>query len=561
MIYSSFNMLFEKRDFMMNHQTTSPPNNTHDGHAKLAGKMGILSILVVILLLGLTWVQSLVNERQNAQADVIRQIAASSSNSQTILGPILVIPYQYTTMENIMAKDEAGNVIAGKVIGSREVIQFKEWLILPKDLKVEGNAKVEARRLGIYQGQVYLSDLNISGSLPALDTSHLKKLNKLVVGDPKLTVLVGDTRGIQTLSALKLGAESFEFQAGSGIHTKTPPQPAPAPEVPSEYEHDEKAVVVAEQAPIQDLSNGVHIAFTGKGNLAAWETAQKFSFNLKIQGTESLAMVPVGESSSLTLNSNWADPNFAEQLSPSSREINQQGFKATWNSTWFANNLNTKLQNIDDLAKPNQSAFGVRFVKTVNEYQLNTRSVKYGVLFIVLTFVAFFVTEILKSLRVHPIQYFMIGSTLVLFYVLLLSLSEHFGFAMSYAIAAIMCVGLITLYSVFALQNKKPAVTMGILLSILYAVLYLILQSEDFALLSGSLLLFVVLGLMMFVTRNVNWYKDINLGLDTSALDKDPNHANDFDNIPSFEPQSEAKNDGIDAVSQDQPNTNNTESK
>jgi inner membrane protein len=252
----------------------------------------------------------------------------------------------------------------------------------------------------------------------------------------------------------------------------------------------------------------------------------EFNLKLSIDGIEQLAFIPIAKNNVVTVTSKWQHPQFFGRFlpSPKERKIDANGFTATWNISSLSSNAQQQLLNIEcclNSAQTNPTggpagvatsvgqidSFGVAFIEPVNIYSQSDRAIKYGVLFVALTFAAFFLFEILKQLPIHPVQYALVGLALVLFFLLLVSLSEHMRFITAYAIASVACIGLIGFYLSYALRSWKRGFGFGTALSLLYGVLFGLLQSENNALVMGSLLLFSVLAAIMLVTRKVDWYQ------------------------------------------------------
>jgi inner membrane protein len=250
-------------------------------------------------------------------------------------------------------------------------------------------------------------------------------------------------------------------------------------------------------------------------NEAVTAGAIPFSMTIQLNGTRDLRIVPAGNDTSANLTSSWAHPGFIGS-SPQERTVDDSGFKAAWNVSYFGRGFPRAWSDggVDREKMRNQadaSAFGVSLVQPVDIYQQAERSVKYAALFIVFTFVVFFLFEVVRARLLHPVQYLFVGFALCVFFLLLISLSEHFGFDRAYAVAAIAITFLISIYSVFVLDGLKEGVVVGGVIAALYGFLYLLLRLEDYALLAGSLGLFAALALVMLLTRRVNWY-ELRLG-------------------------------------------------
>jgi len=293
-------------------------------------------------------------------------------------------------------------------------------------------------------------------------------------GQPFLSVGISDIRGISNDLQLRFNGMNLSFAPGSA----------------------EERFGAGVHAPLPALDS------QGGQTL-------EFAFDLKLQGTEQLSITPVGRDSRVELTSGWPHPSFVGEYLPSSREVSTKGFKAHWQTSFFATNLEEALADCvqgDSCNALTARNFGVSFVDPVDQYLKTERAIKYALLFIGLTFAVFFLFEVLKRMAVHPVQYALVGMSLALFYLLLLSLSEHLSFALAYAIAATACVLLIGFYVSHVLHSVLRGTLFGLLLAALYGLLFALLSAEDFALLMGSILVFGVLSGVMVLTRKLDWY-------------------------------------------------------
>ena len=257
----------------------------------------------------------------------------------------------------------------------------------------------------------------------------------------------------------------------------------------------------------EGFSDGVHAAVP----IEAGSSKIPYSFVLDFKGSESISIAPVGKETTLVISSPWQSPKFIGSFLPTEREISPSGFRAEWKISSFGRPYPQSWSNSEiNFKQVLEHSAGVRLHEQISSYTQVFRSVKYAVLFILITFGAFFLFEILAKIRIHPIQYFFIGSVLALFYLILLAFSEQIGFTFSYILATAMTIPLITGYSAKVLQNKRKAVSIFILLLSLYIYLYFILGLEDYALLFGSLIVFALLATVMYLTRNINWFEVSN---------------------------------------------------
>ena len=434
----------------------------------LGFKLGAIALLILFLLVPLTMIDGLVSERQYQRAEVLQDIARSSSYRQQLTGPILVMPY--TKVWHLWKTHPKS--------GERYMEEQRtsgRLYFLPERFVLNGQVSTEERARGIYKALLYRSDNQVSGAfkLPARlglgDDLGLYQFDR-----PFLSVGISDIRGISNDLQLRFNGQTLSFapgsaeeRFGSGVH-------APLPTLDSQ----------------------------GGQTL-------EFAFDLKLQGTEQLSITPVGRDSRVELTSTWPHPSFVGEYLPSSREVSDKGFNAHWQTSFFATNLEEALVDCvrrnacDALTARN---FGVSFVDPVDQYLKTDRAIKYALLFIGLTFAVFFLFEVLKRMAVHPVQYALVGMSLALFYLLLLSLSEHLSFVLAYAIAATACVLLIGFYVSHVLRSALRGGAFAALLALLYALLFGLLGAEDYALLMGSVLVFGVLAGVMVLTRKLDWY-------------------------------------------------------
>jgi inner membrane protein len=259
------------------------------------------------------------------------------------------------------------------------------------------------------------------------------------------------------------------------------------------------------------LSRGLEARVPGMREANA-EMNLPFEIEMDLKGSENFEIQPAGKNTIAHLVSPWRDPSFVGGFLPDTRQVGTTGFDATWRLTSLSRPYPQAWRDLKDIPESEfntnllKAAFGVSFIQPVDAYQQTERSIKYGSLFILLTFTTFVLIELLQAVRVHPVQYLMVGAALCLFYLLLLSLSEQVRFVVAYTIGATATIGVITMYTVNVLGGLKQGMMTGVGLTALYTFLYVLLQLEDYALLTGSIALFLILTFLMFVTRRINWY-------------------------------------------------------
>jgi inner membrane protein len=347
---------------------------------------------------------------------------------------------------------------------------------LPEQLAVATEPTLDSKHRGLYQVLTYSSALAISGrfSFPK-DFGYAPAESTVTFGTPVLAFGVSDPRGIKNNPVLKWGGVDLRFSPGTA-------------------------------GDLTRLGSGIS---SGLANLDGRQAQDvDFSFSVELDGMERISFVPTGRDTKVNLQAAWGHPSFFGKFSPKS-QVGPGNFTAAWQTSFFSTNVKQAYTGCLSSAKCEEFAaneFGVSFMQPANLYLQLERSAKYGFLFIGLTFAAFFLFEVLKSLAVHPLQYGLVGLALAMFFLLLVSLSEHLGFMLAYAIASSACVGLIVLYLGAVLASWWRALGIGALLAGLYGVLFMLLRSEDNALLMGSLFLFVLLGAVMLGTRRIDWY-------------------------------------------------------
>lgn len=417
-------------------------------------KISMIAVLTLLMLIPVNMVQSLIREREENKTIVQEEISDKWGGQQRLVGPVLVLPYKTRLTE--------GNPIS-----------VKYAYFLPDEYNVEGEMKPEERSRGIYQVLCYQSLMQVSGKFGFPDYSKLNlSEDQIQWEDAFLLVGVPALQGIKNKIDFNVNGKSLD--------------------------------ILASVAPNDLLSSGL----TVKMPLDPVNTkeAYNFSFDLTLNGTDGLYFAPIGKHTSINMKSEYKTVTFIGDFLPNNRKIDQSGFDAQWEI--FDYNRNYAQMWVGQNSSINNSLLGVDLLLPVDQYQKTMRSAKYAIMFIVLTFVVFFMVELLNRKRIHPVQYLLVSFALVLFYSLLLALSEFIGFEWSYLISALAIVSLITAYSYSILKSKKQTLFMGMFLCALYVFLYVILQLEDMALLLGSVGLFITLAIVMYVSRKVDWYKE-----------------------------------------------------
>lgn len=426
--------------------------------------VGVL-FLILCLMVPLSLIESQIYARSHRQDQVTREIANASASSQTVIGPILAIRYQTKIPEKEIFDVDARRVVTKEA----SFIDHIEYLPAKK-LSISGAASVERRYRGIYQARLFHFDAGVEGTFEVPENA-VKIPNGSELVDAKLSILmeISDRRGLDFDPEVMIDGRPLHFKAVSraNSHKKIGGQ---------ELEID----------------------------LGEWKPGQAraiaFSFPLKLTGTESLSISPTAENNVIEITSDWPHPGFGGRFLPRKRTVDEKGFAAQWEISQLARNLENAIEGDSEILK-------VSFIDPVNVYLQAERAVKYGSLFIVLTFAAFFIGEFLRRRPMHILQYALVGLALAIFFLLLIALSEHLPFAAAYLASAVPCIGLIIIYLGGAFGSWRAASGFGTGLAVLYGMLFGILQMEDRALLMGSLLLFAALAAAMFSTRRLDWYQ------------------------------------------------------
>ena len=423
------------------------------GYQSITIKGLIIGVLSLLLLIPNIMIQDLITERQERSKEAVEKINSRWSNSQTILGPILTIPYSVKTTDK----------------NNKEIIEKRLLNISPELLIANVKLYPEVKHYGIYKSILYRSKIELKGNFNQATIDKLKKMN-LNWENAYFSLGLSDLKGVTQRINFKINNSFCNAEASSN---------------PSDAFKGNKLIFSTK-------------TLTDKSKLS-------FNCNLVLNGSSEMRFVPIGKITKVQIEGNWKSPSFVGMFSPQ-YALKENGFVAEWNIMHFNRNLpevweNRALESVDE------TAFGVNLIDTIDHYQQNMRSAKYAYLFIVLTFVVFFFVEILTGKRIHPLQYMLVGIALILFYSLLLSISEQVNFGLAYLFASIATIGLISTYTNSVFNNKLQSLIMTAVLVLLYLFLYFILQLEDIALLVGSIGLFIILGTIMYVSRNINWYK------------------------------------------------------
>ncbi len=400
-------------------------------------------------------IQSIIQERESMSASAIHEVSNKWATSQDINGPILTIPF---TKEYI--------------IDDKSAITNHYFHMLPEKLNITGTVNPEKLKRGIYEIVVYNSEMSIDGFFDLSEAKKITGAKDIIWTDAFVTMGITDLRGIKEQLLFSWGEEIIGVEPGSKISSI--------------------------------VQSGVTIATPLKSDLI--DDSISFNLNLNINGSQSLSFMPLGGVTNVELTSTWDAPSFNGNILPDSREVNEDGFNAQWQvlelnrnfpNSWMDNAVSNQIYN---------SKFGVDLLLPIDDYQKSMRSAKYAMLILTLTFLVFYLVEVMNKRKIHPFQYTLVGLALCLFYILLVAISEHSNFNTSYFISASAIVLMIGLYSLSVFNNKSLSLTLSLILIALYGFLFVTLQLVDFALLIGAIGLALILAATMYVTRKIDWY-------------------------------------------------------
>ena len=458
-------------------------------------KLITILILVLLLLIPLFWVKDLIEERKNRQSEVSNEIAFKWAGQQVISGPIIAIPYQ--VVKEIVTTDK--NIVSTK---NTYVTQYV--YLLPKALNINSTISPESLKRGIYNSVVYNAQLDLKGSFDAIDFNKID-LNGVDLEWKNAKILIGlsDLKGLGASPTLVFNQQQIEFETN--------------------------------MSALNPFENNMIAAIDLSGTKT---TLGDFQIKFNVRGSQSINFLPLAKQTTIKTKGNWGNPSFNGAILADDRKITANSFEATWNIPSFnrkfsqqwageaeklyeiKNNYeinNAIHEGYSQMTEPvaatdtniatEKDMIQINFLEEVNNYQKTTRVAKYGILIIILTFAALFFTEIIKKQRIHLIQYLLIGFAMVLFYSLLLSISEHLGFNIAYLLAAIATIILIASFIKSITKDSKSALIFSGILAVFYSFIFILMQLRDYSLLVGTVGIFIILAILMRVSTKINWYQ------------------------------------------------------
>ncbi len=417
-----------------------------------------IGFLVLIMLIPISFINDLITERQVRRDEAVNEISSKWGTEQTVSGPVMTVPYKYYTR---VYNEETKTYTA---VETRELAHF-----LPEKLEISSKIIPSLRRRGIYEAMLYNADITIKGYFKKPDVKALYSDANALLKETFITVGLTDLRNVEKVD-LSFADKSYEFNPGTEAVALIP----------------------------SGISTPVDVETSSD------TTKLYFSYTLKFNGSSGLFFVPLGKETYVDMTSPGQNPSFDGAFLPKTRNIDKNGFTANWQISNLNRNFQQAFTGVPEGIAP--STFGVRLLIGVDEYQKNTRASKYAILFIMLTFMTFFFVQTINHIHIHPIQYLLVGLALVVFYILLISISEHLSFTYAYLIASLAIILQISLYVKSMFKHNLLTLVTALILVVLYAFIFVIIQLQDFSLLVGSVGLFAVLAAAMYFSRNIDWY-------------------------------------------------------
>jgi inner membrane protein len=455
-------------------------------------KLFSIGFLILILLIPSAWISSIMVERQERAEQVIDEVADKWSSNQMVSGPILVIPYR---KQEIIDRGKDGTEVHEHI---------EKAFFLPEALDINGTVSPEILYRGIFEAVVYQADLQIRSTFAKPDFKSLSIPEEMIVwNDAQMVLGITDLGGIANENpVLTVGGKPLTAEPSNGIGVLVSNNKLPGA---SEDHYTETASTDYARSSSGDIRSSAGIVMK-----LGWENPESFKgdvmVKLSLKGSKRLDFIPAGKTTTVTLGGTWNNPSFDGEFIPATREVTENGFNATWKVLHFNRPFSQQWTNQNQ--QLTGADFGVKLLVPVDQYQKSIRTSKYSVLIILLTFIALFLVEITQKIRIHPFQYILIGAALTIYYTLLLSLSEHIGYNIAYAVASLATVILISLYSTTFLKTTRLVVLFTLVLLIFYTFIFVIILQQDFSLLLGSVGLFLIISLLMYFSRKVKWYEE-----------------------------------------------------
>ncbi|MDR1149729.1 MAG: cell envelope integrity protein CreD [Spirochaetaceae bacterium] len=430
----------------------------------------MLFALVLLLLIPLNMIRGLVDERGRTASSAESDIMEAWGNQLVEAGPIVTVPGIRTSEVRTSRTERDGEIV--------EIIRTPFTLVIsPQKLDINISFKTETRKRGIFSVPLFSGTLNLTGTFdPRMAIAELLPNETVSLNQAELVISLSSQKGIRKINASRWNNEELFFKPGSQGYGLV-------------------------QFGRNHSAGGIHAAIAGFQNSAA-----EFNISIDIQGGQSIRFLPIGQDTHVAISTDWTSPSFQGAYLPGESTIDSAGFSALWDVNYLSRDIPLSWKDRRDDHDYSASLFGVDLFRSINTYALNTRAVKYAILFLIVPFLTLFLLEIFTKKRIHPVPYLLSGIGNAVFYLLLLSLSEQMPFYTAYLLAALAVTAMMTLYSRSLLPSWSKSWYMGLVVTLSYVLLYAVLNAESYALLIGSVGTFAVVALIMFLTRKLDWY-------------------------------------------------------
>ncbi|MDR2431104.1 MAG: cell envelope integrity protein CreD [Candidatus Margulisbacteria bacterium] len=432
-------------------------------HHTYTFKFGLLVFLIILLQIPASMIRGLVYERGNTAKEAEANIMEAWGKQLSAAGPIIVIPGVRTTEARVKTEKEG------------EKVEIKHTpitlAIAPQKLGISADFKTEVRKRGIFAVPLFYGEMTLTGNFaPAMALAALEPNERLFFNQAALVISLSGQKGIRKINTARFNYQELFFQPGS-LNNKL----------------------------FRRGSSGIYAKIPNFTNQKA-----DFAISIAIQGGQLMEILPIGQDNHIDITADWRSPSFQGSFLPNKSHITDKGFTAQWDISYLSRNIPLFWRE-GYTAVFDDSLFGVNFLRVLDTYAINTRAVKYAVLFLAAPFFTLFLLEIFAKKHIHPVSYVLAGIENIIFYLLLLSLSEQINFFAAYFASALAVTITLTLYVRSLLPDWRKNWYMGIVVAIMYIFLYAVLNAESYALLIGSISAFIVVALVMYLTRRFNW--------------------------------------------------------
>ena len=424
-------------------------------------KLGVITVIVLVLLIPQSWIQGLVEDREGYQLQAMNDMTDKWSGSQLIQGPVLMLPYKKQVTESSTDNKKITHDVTMMLY------------LLPQDLKIKADVKTEKYKKGIYDAVVYNSQVMLQGQFFKPDLNSLGIDPTQVLYDKaRLVFSLSDLKGLKNNPVVNIQGQSYN------------PEPVTEAGVP--------------------FNNALQVVFQLQK-----DQGFAFSYNLNLKGSNELNFMNTGKTTDVDVSSDWGNPQFSGRNLPDSRALTDRGFKAKWHVLYYNRPFPQQWTDNDTVLTSKkaiaESVIGVKLQLPVDQYHKIMRTAKYASLIIILTFASLFLTEMIRKQRIHVFNYILIGAAMVVYYTLLLSFAEQMGYNSAYLISSTATIALIAVFTASLLHNRIMALLFAFILSIFYGFIFVIIQLEELSLLFGSVALFMIVAALMYFSRKIDW--------------------------------------------------------